>query len=99
MWLIGFLLEFAVTVLGAVLWIYFWALIIRAILSWFPIEPYHPFIRILHQITDPVIYPLRRLIPPLGGLDLSVLILLIFIQLVIARILPRLHLIAAQLQQ
>ena len=92
--ILGFIIEFIVTVAGAILWIYFWALIIRVILSWVQVDSYHPIIRILYQITDPVIYRVRRFVPPIGPIDLSVMVLLILIQLIINRVLPRLAALA-----
>ena len=57
----------------------FWVLIIRAILSWFS-QGYNPVEAMLHQITEPVLAPIRKVIPPLGGLDLSVLVAIIALQ-------------------
>ncbi|WP_017445214.1 YggT family protein [Gayadomonas joobiniege] len=59
----------------------FWILIIRAILSWFS-QGYNPSEQILAQLTEPFLAPIRRLIPPMGGLDLSVLIAIIAIQFI-----------------
>ena len=71
-------------VLGIVLDIYMWVVIIRALLSWVNPDPYNPIVRLLHKLTDPVLGPLRRIIP-LGavGLDLSpmlVVMAIIFIK-------------------
>jgi YggT family protein len=58
----------------------------RAIMSWFPIRSDSPVAGIyglLHDLTEPVLAPLRRVIPPAGMLDLSFLIL--FVLLVILR--------------
>ncbi len=59
----------------------FFAIIIRAVFSF--VDPYgqHPLARVLGQITEPVLGPARRLIPPIGGLDLSPLVVLIAMQL------------------
>jgi YggT family protein len=66
-------------VIGILLWIlqiYSWILLARAILSWIPnIDPYNPAVRILYQITEPVLQPIRKLVPPLGGvMDISMII-------------------------
>jgi YggT family protein len=47
-------------------------------------DPHNPIVRILYQLTEPVLRPIRKLVPPykLGGLDLSPLILILLIQLV-----------------
>ncbi|GGA72117.1 membrane protein [Neiella marina] len=59
--------------------IVFWVLVIRAILSWVS-QGYNPIEAALHQLTEPMLAPIRRVIPSLGGLDLSVLVLLIALQ-------------------
>ncbi|MCP3988611.1 MAG: YggT family protein [Actinomycetia bacterium] len=60
--------------------------IVRAIISWFPIgfdSPFRPVVDTLYRITDPVLAPIRRVLPPMGGLDLSVLIVIIVIRFVL----------------
>jgi len=57
----------------------FWILIIRAILSWVS-QGYNPIEAVFHQLTEPMLKPIRKVLPPMGGLDLSVLILIIAIQ-------------------
>ena len=69
--------------------LYLLALVARAILSWFPLSPgsaIAPVASFLFTITEPVLAPLRRVIPPLGGFDLSFIILFILIQVVQARL-------------
>ena len=55
-------------------------LIIEVIFSW--INPHAPLAPFVHALNDPLLRPLRRLIPPVGGLDLSVLVALILLQIV-----------------
>jgi YggT family protein len=62
------------------------AIIARALLSWFPISPYHPLVTILNQITEPILAPIRRYIPTTIGIDISPLVAIILLQ-VIERIL------------
>lgn len=57
----------------------FWVVVIRAILSWFS-QGHNPMEHLLHQLTEPLLNPIRRVIPPVGGLDLSVLVLLVGLQ-------------------
>ncbi|KKO45603.1 membrane protein [Arsukibacterium ikkense] len=59
----------------------FWILIIRALLSWFS-QGRNPIELVMHQLTEPLLRPIRRVLPPLGGLDLSVLVLIIAIQFI-----------------
>lgn len=63
----------------------------RSILSFFPIRydsPLAPVVRFLHQITEPVLAPIRRMLPPMGGLDLSPLVVIIGLQ-ILASVLVR----------
>ena len=57
----------------------FWILVIRALLSWFS-QGQSPVEYVMHQLTEPLLRPVRRILPPLGGLDLSVLVVLIGLQ-------------------
>ncbi|MAD76210.1 MAG: hypothetical protein CML20_15730 [Rheinheimera sp.] len=59
----------------------FWILIIRALLSWFS-QGNNPIEMVMHQLTEPLLRPIRRVIPPMGGLDLSVFVLIIAIQFI-----------------
>ncbi len=59
----------------------FWVLIIRAILSWFS-SGSNPLEYVLHELTEPLLTPIRRVLPAMGGLDFSVLILIILIQFI-----------------
>lgn len=74
-----------VGLLVSALRIYFWVIVVRALLSWVSPDPYNPIVRALAAVTEPVLRPLRRLVPPrkLGGLDLSPLIALLLIQFLI----------------
>ncbi len=65
----------------------FSVLVGRAILSWFS-QGYNPVERVLAQLTEPLLGPIRRLIPPIGGLDLSVMALLFLIYLLRYYLLP-----------
>jgi YggT family protein len=55
-------------------------LIIEVIFSW--INPHAPLAPFVHALNDPLLRPLRRMIPPVGGLDMSVLVALILLQIV-----------------
>ncbi len=63
----GFLITF-VRLLVTILQI---AIIGRAILSWFPVSPTSPLVSILNEITEPVLAPLRRVVPRIGMIDIS----------------------------
>jgi YggT family protein len=72
-----------ITIVSLAFQIYEFLILIRVLLSWVRINPYHPVIRILYQITDPVLDPLRRVIPPIGGaIDISPVVALIILEIV-----------------
>jgi len=75
---IALLLNFA-EILLQILWV---AILIRVLLSWFPVDPRNPIIRVLFEITEPVLAPFRRVIPRIGMFDLSPLAALLVIQLI-----------------
>lgn len=67
---------------------YQFLILIRVLLSWVNVNPYgrainHPLIDLLYRLTDPVLEPLRRLIPPIGGmLDISPIVAMILLEVV-----------------
>jgi len=74
-----------VTIVCDLLSLYVLILVIRAVLSWFPIRPDSgliPVLRALDTIINPVLMPLRRIIPPAGMFDLSYIALFIIIILI-----------------
>ena len=79
----GFSLALLQVVVG-LLDVYFWVILVRALLSWVSPDPYNPIVRFLTLVTEPVLRPFRRLVPPhrTGGLDLSPLLVLLLIQFV-----------------
>ena len=67
------------SLLAVVLRLYVYALFGRIILSWFPIRPGSPWVGIyslLYSITEPVLGPIRRVLPSFGGLDFSPMIVI-----------------------
>jgi YggT family protein len=71
-----------------------WAIIIRVLLSWFPnLNPDNPLVQVLHSVTDPILEPARRIVPRVGMLDISpivVLLLLDVVRIVVLRLLESL---------
>jgi YggT family protein len=57
----------------------------KVILSYF-MDPFHPFRRIVDQIVDPLLDPIRRILPTLGGIDFSPIVLMILIEIVFSLI-------------
>ncbi len=65
--------------IGLIINIYLFAIIITIVLSWIAPSSYHPSIILLRQLTEPVMLPFRKMIPSLGGLDLSPLLVFLVI--------------------
>ena len=80
-------MSFLITVISLGLQLYEFLILIRVLLTWISTDPYspvirHPVVQILFQITEPVLQPLRRVIPPIGGtLDISPVIALILLEI------------------
>jgi len=75
------ILVYAVTKLGvSVLMMYLILIIAAVILSWVGARARHPIIPLIYQLTEPVLRPFRKLIPPIGGIDLSPLFALLAIR-------------------
>ena len=67
-----YLLSWAVLgTLGMLINIYFIAILASIIISWVAPGSYNPLILLLHQLTEPVMAPFRKIVPAMGGLDLS----------------------------
>ena len=67
--------------LGLLLELYSLVIFARVLITWVPnLDPYHPAVQFLHQVTDPVLEPARKLIPPLGMVDISPIIVMIVLQ-------------------
>lgn len=87
-WIAGFTPKFPGVVLLAigeliqlVVWVFIITLFIRVILSWIQPSGYNPVLGLINQLTEPLMAPARRLIPPFGGLDLSPIVVFIFLYL------------------
>lgn len=76
---VGLIILTVMDVIKETLSLMFWVLLLRAVLSWVS-QGQSPVEYALHQLTEPFLAPIRRIIPPLGGLDLSVLIAIIALQ-------------------
>jgi len=64
--------------LARVLQIYTFVLLVRILITWIPnLDPYNPIVQMLFQVTEPVLEPARKLIPPLGMIDISPIVVFI----------------------
>ncbi|MGA9347673.1 MAG: YggT family protein [Anaerolineae bacterium] len=58
------------------------AILARVLLSWVRVSPYHPAVDFLYRITEPILAPLRRAIPPIGMVDISPIIAILLLQII-----------------
>lgn len=68
--------------------IFLFAVLIRVILSWVNPDPYNPAVELLKRLTDPVMRPAQRLLPPIGGIDLSPMLVMIGLVLLQMLLIP-----------
>jgi len=84
MFIIGYLLMATARVLDAVLLFLMIFIMARAVLSWISPDPYNPIVRLVHNVTEPILYRIRTKIPVIfGGMDFSpfiVFLLLMFLR-------------------
>lgn len=97
--LIAMLAGLDANLLGALLWaipaligltinIFLFAVFVRVILSWINPDPYHPGVALLERLTDPLMRPAQRFLPPISGLDLSPVLVVVGLMLLQMLLLP-----------
>jgi YggT family protein len=79
MFVLANLLNAVAYILKFVLNIYMWIIIGRALISWVNPDPYNSIVKFLYKATEPLLYRVRRVLPVMGGFDLSPLIVLLAI--------------------
>lgn len=78
---IGILIGSFFVILKEAFNLVFWIVIIRAIMSWVS-QGHNPMEALFSQLTEPMLAPIRKIIPPMGGLDLSIMVFLIGLKFV-----------------
>ena len=83
MFVIGNLVEAIAVVLGKVLWLYNLVIFVAVLISWVSPDPFNPIIQFLRSVTEPVFNWVRRHLPftMVGMIDLSPIVVMVFIQL------------------
>jgi len=73
-----------INLLVLLLYLYTWVIILRAVVSWTRPDSGNPLIQTLFKITEPILKPLRAVVPPakLAGIDLSPILAIVLIQIV-----------------
>lgn len=75
-------MSFLITFLSILFEILNIAIIARVLTSWMNIRPDHPIVEFLYQITEPILGPLRNLIPPIGMMDISPIVAIILLEII-----------------
>ena len=78
---------------GLMISIFLFGILIRVILSWVNPDPYNPAVALLNRITDPIMVPAQRLVPPISGIDLSPMVAMIGLVLLEMLLLPPLQML------
>jgi YggT family protein len=71
-----------VGLLSTIFKIYYFSLIIMVIVSWVAPNSNHPAMALVNQLTEPVCKPARKLLPPMGGMDFSIILVFVAITLI-----------------
>lgn len=99
MYFIGNFIVALAHILNMVLTIYMYIIIAGAVLSWVNPDPYNPIVRFIHNVTEPVLYQVRRRIPlNFGGIDFSPLVVILAIILLSSWLVPSLGQLGASLR-
>ncbi len=93
----NFLLAIA-KLLNFVLSAYIWIVIGRAVISWVSADPYNPIVRFLVQATEPLLARIRRVLPIMGGLDLSPMVLILAVIFLQSFLVPTLQQLALSIR-
>jgi YggT family protein len=64
-----------------IFWLMDLAILLRVLFSWVNADPFNPLVRFTYQVTEPLLAPLRRFIPPFGGLDITPVVALFILDL------------------
>ncbi len=99
MFIVGYFLQALAGVLHAVFVAAMIVVIARAVLSWVSPDPYNPIVRAIHQLSEPLLFPVRRRVPYLGGIDFSPVLVLLGIMFLDEFLVPSLQRLAMQILQ
>ncbi|MEK7313920.1 MAG: YggT family protein [Deltaproteobacteria bacterium] len=91
-------IEAIAEVLSWALYAYMWIIIARAILSWVNPDPYNPIVQFLYKATEPLLHKIRRILPNMGGIDISPIIVLVAIMFLQKFLIGTLHDLAMKLR-
>ncbi|PJA32071.1 MAG: hypothetical protein CO187_05985 [Zetaproteobacteria bacterium CG_4_9_14_3_um_filter_53_7] len=91
MYILGYFLQALAGVIHVLLMTAMILVIARAVLSWVSPDPYNPIVRIINQFSEPLLFPVRKRVPYMGGIDFSPIIVLLAIMFLDNFIVPTLQ--------
>lgn len=74
-------MSFLITFIDLLYWVFWILILVRVILSFVQINPYHPLVQMVYQLTEPILEPIRSIMPRTGMIDFSPLIALLLLGL------------------
>lgn len=99
MFILGDILVAVSKVLNIVLTFLWIVILARAILSWVNPDPYNPIVQFIHNVTEPILYQVRKRLPfQFGGIDISPVIVFLAIILIKEIIIHRLYVLGASIR-
>ena len=85
MFVLSNLFQALASLLSVILTIFYWLILIRALISWVNPDPYNPIVQFLYKATEPILYPIRRLIPIQFGIGIDISPIIAFLILIFLR--------------
>ena len=77
--IVGGYIQYFVSILFTILYV---AIIVRSLMSWFNPSPDNPLVRFVYEITEPVLAPLRRIVPRIGMIDITPIVAIVLLQVI-----------------
>ncbi|MBU1061116.1 MAG: YggT family protein [Candidatus Omnitrophica bacterium] len=85
MFVLSNLFSAIATLLNIVLTILYWLLLIRALISWVNPDPHNPIVMFLYKTTEPILYPIRKMLPLQFGIGIDLSPIIAFLILIFLR--------------
>ena len=82
MFILSNLLQALASVLNVVLTLIYWLILIRALISWVNPDPYNPIVQFLYKVTEPILYPIRKMLPLNFGIGIDISPIIAFLVLI-----------------
>lgn len=85
MFVLSNLLNAVASLLSIILTILYWLILIRALLSWVNPDPYNPIVQFLYKSTEPILYPIRKMLPVQLNIGIDISPIIAFLILIFLR--------------